>query len=499
MQSIYLKEEHHQFRESVREFFAAEVDGETWEKQGSIPREIWTKMGELGFLGINFSEKYGGAEADMFYTVVFLEELGRAGYGGFGAAVGVQQYMATAHIDKFGSEELKQRYLVPSITGEKVGALAISEPDVGSDVANLRSKAVRDGDYYVVSGAKTFITNGVDGDFATVAVRTGDEGASGISLLVIDQGSDGLSAQRLDKMGWHSGDTGELTFEEVRVPVANLVGEEGKGFRYIMECFQLERLVAALTSIGGIELTLQITHEYMQSREAFGRPISRYQALRHTFAELACELEASRQLVYHACWLYEQGLPCVETCTMAKMKSSELAKKAADECLQMFGGYGYMSEYPISRIYRDARVGTIVGGTTEIMKEILGKMLIDGVTYAASKSKEASPEKEMSITDIMEQFPKRYKGGAAAAVVGFDFREDDGGTFTVHIEPDKLTVDPLLAEEPDCMITCAGALYRDIELGRTSPEAAFMGGQIQITNLPLMMSFMQSFKKLEPT
>jgi len=304
MNSIYFQDEHQQFRDSVRHFFEAEVDGELWEKKRCFPPEIWTKMAALGFLGINFANEYGGSEAGFFYSAVFLEELGRLGIGGFGAAVGVQQYMATAHIQRFGSELLKARYLTASVSGTAVGALAISEPDVGSDVANLRTTAIREADSYLVNGSKTFITNGCDGHFATVAVRTGKEGSGGISLLVIDQGTPGFSSKRLNKMGWHCGDTAELNFDNVRVPIQNLVGEEGQGFYYLMECFQLERLVAALTSIGGIDLTLKLAHDYLQTRQAFGRSLSRYQTLRHTFANLATDLAAARQLTYHACWLF---------------------------------------------------------------------------------------------------------------------------------------------------------------------------------------------------
>lgn len=500
MRSIYLTEEHEQFRETVRQFFAKEaVNGAEWEKQGSLPREIWEKMGALGFLGINFPETYGGADADFFYSAVFLEELGRLGLGGFGAAVGVQQYMATAHIFKYGTEQLKERYLPASIQGKKVGALAISEPDVGSDVSRIRTRAVKTDDSYLVNGSKTFITNGCDGDFATVAVRTGEAGTAGISLLVIDQGTPGFSSQRLEKMGWHSGDTGELYFENVQVPITNLVGEEGMGFYYIMECFQLERLVAALTAIGGIEGAMNLGLDYIQVREAFGRSIARYQTIRHSFADLATELEACRHLTYHTCWLHDQNENAVKASTMSKLMATELGKKAADVCLQYFGGYGYMEEYPICRMYRDARVGTIVGGTSAIMREILAKILIDGVDYKAPTVKPALEEVQPTIAEIFGTLPSRYKPETEAkARYHFDFSEDGGGCFTIAIEAKSCTLQDKLEGEPDCLVSCPGSLYREIEQGKTSPEAAFMTGKIKISNLPMMMQFSRSFEKRSP-
>ena len=387
MQSIYFNEEHHQFRQHVAEFLQKEVDGPAWEKEKRIPKSIWRRMGELGYLGINFPEELGGSDADFFYSVAFLEEVGRTGLGGFAAAVGVQQYMATAHIQKFGSAELKQKYCGGSIRGELVGALAISEPDAGSDVAALRTRAHEDGDHFVINGSKTFITNGVYGDFVTVAVRTEEQpGTAGLSLLVVDADIPGFSARPLDKMGWYCSDTGELTFEDVRVPKSHLIGQAGMGFYYIMECFQLERLVAALTSNGGSLNCLDMTHAYIRKREAFGKSLSRYQVLRHRLVDLHTELTAARELTNHACWQHDRGLHAVDACSMAKLKSCELSIEIADACLQCFGGYGYMEEYPIARAYRDARVSTIVGGTSEIMREILAKTLIDGVTYKAPSS-----------------------------------------------------------------------------------------------------------------
>jgi alkylation response protein AidB-like acyl-CoA dehydrogenase len=501
VRSIYFEDEHEQFRQAVRSFFQKEVDAEAWERERRIPREIWRKMGELGYLGISFAEAYGGTAADFFYSVVFLEELGRTGLGGFSAAVGVQQYMATAHIYKFGSEALKQRYVSASIGGERVGALAISEPDTGSDVAAIRTRARRSGDEWVISGTKTFITNGVRGDFATVAVKTGGADEDALSLIVVDRETPGFSAKPLDKMGWHCSDTGELTFEDVRVPADHLIGQEGKGFYYIMNCFQLERLVAALTAIGGADLCLAITLDYLKQRQAFGRPISKFQIIRHGLAELHSELEACRQLTYHACWRYARDLPAVEQCSMAKLRTTELGKRIADQCLQWFGGYGYMEEYPIARLYRDARVGTIVGGTSEIMREILAKMIIDGARYEPAAGGDTGNETALKVGlgEIMNSLPDRFlQSSQLKARVHFDLSGHDGGQYTVTVG-ESCTLEKGLVGEPDCAVETTAALYRDLELGRQTPQAAYLSGTLKVSDPDLMMRFLKSFKKFTPT
>ena len=386
----YFTDEHELFRKTIRQFIENEVvpHAEEWEKQERIPKDIYKKMGELGYLGINFPENYGGAELDFFYTVVFLEELARCTMAGFAAAVSIQAYLSVAHIFGAGSEELKQKYVVPSIAGELVGALAITEPDAGSDVNAIRTKAVRDGDHYVINGSKTFITNGVFSDFVTAAVKTVSEsGTEGMSMIVIDRDTPGFTARQLKKMGWHSSDTGELSFEDARVPAANLIGEEGMGFYYIMESFQLERLVAAILFVAGAEHCMEITLQYISERKAFGRPLNRFQVIRHKLAQIASELEASKCLTYQTCWLHQNGEHAVRECSMAKLVTSEVGKRIADECLQFFGGYGYMNEYLISRMYRDARIGTIGGGTSEIMREIISRMMIDDTRYDAAYKK----------------------------------------------------------------------------------------------------------------
>ena len=387
--SLYFTDEHEMFRQSVRHFIQQEVvpHTEEWETNRRIPASVFRRMGELGFLGLPFAEAYGGANADFWFSVVFLEELARCGMGGFSTAVSVHQFMAINHIAKAGSEALKQTYLAPAIAGELVAALAISEPDTGSDVAAIRTTARRvstaEGEEeYVVSGAKTFISNGTYGDFVTLTVKTDPtRGTNGISLLVVDLNSPGISRTKLNKMGWHSSDTAEIRFDDVRVPVTNLIGAENSGFYYLMESLQLERLVAAIMAVAGAEMALDWTLTYLQEREAFGKPIGKFQAIRHKIADVATSVAVAKQFVYHTCWLFSQGIGVVKECSMAKLHTSEMQKRVVDTCLQFFGGYGYIEDYPICRAYRDARVGTIAGGTSEIMREIIAKMVIDAVAY----------------------------------------------------------------------------------------------------------------------
>ncbi|GAA4446506.1 acyl-CoA dehydrogenase family protein [Nibrella saemangeumensis] len=382
--SLYFTEDHALFRQSVRQFIDQEIVPQTeeWETKRRIPHSIFRRMGDLGYLGLPFSEEYGGAGADFWFSVVFLEELARCGMGGFATAVSVHEYMAINHIAKAGSTDLKQRYLVPAIKGEKIAALGITEPDTGSDVSAIRTSARLDGDEYVISGAKTFISNGTYGDFITLAVKTKPEaGTNGISLMVVDLESAGISRTKLNKMGWHSSDTAEIRFDEVRVPATNLIGMQHMGFYYLMESLQLERLVAAVMAVSGAELALEWTLNYLHEREAFGRKIGMFQAIRHKIADVATEIEVARQFVYHTCWLFTQGEVVVKECSMAKLHTSEMQKRVVDTCLQFFGGYGYIEDYPICRAYRDARVGTIAGGTSEIMREIIAKVVMDAVTY----------------------------------------------------------------------------------------------------------------------
>ncbi len=394
--SLYFTADHELFRQSVRQFIEREVVPHTdeWESQRRIPQAVFQRMGELGYLGLPFAEAVGGVNADFWYSVVFLEELARCGMGGFATAVSVHEYMAINHLAKAGSESLQQRYLRPAIAGEKVAALAITEPDAGSDVARILTTAVRTpaGDAFVVNGAKTFISNGTYGDFATLVVRTrsgadssvagpANRGSGGISLLVVDLDSPGITRTKLNKIGWHSSDTAEIRFDNVRVPVTNLIGQENRGFYYLMESLQLERLVAAIMAVSGAQVALDWTLRYLNEREAFGKTIAQFQAIRHKIADVATEIEMARQFVYHTCWLFTQGEGIVKECSMAKLAASELQKRVVDTCLQFFGGYGYIEDYPIARAYRDVRVGTIAGGSSEIMREIIAKIVIDAVAY----------------------------------------------------------------------------------------------------------------------
>ncbi|BAY44936.1 putative acyl-CoA dehydrogenase [Scytonema sp. HK-05] len=390
MRSPYFTTEHNTFRERVRRFISQEVlpFADDWEYNRCIPKEIWQKMGQMGFLGINYPKAYGGSEMDFFFSVVFLEEIGRAGYGGFRAAVSVHEYMATYYIAHAGSDELKRKYLSPAIAGEKLGALGITERNAGSDINQIQTSAVHDGDNYIVNGAKTFITSGTTADFVTLAVRTtpskamSKRGATGISLLVVDTDSEGLSTKKLDnKIGWHCSDTAELYFKNVRVPAENLVGRFNCGFYYIMQCFQLERLTAGIVALGEIDHCLEVTRRYIAQRKAFSSPLTNFQALRHRIADLVTDVEAARQLIYHTAWLYQQGELPIAECSMAKLKVTELANRVVNECLQFHGGYGYLEEYPIARMYRDIRVGTIAGGTSEIMREIIAQITIDEVRH----------------------------------------------------------------------------------------------------------------------
>lgn len=520
MHSVYFTPEHQEFRRQVSRLMETEVAprADDWEAAGRIDRAIWRRMGELGFLGITFEEAYGGSEADLFFAMAFLEELPRSRLGGFCAAVSVQQFMATQHIYKFGSQELKERYLTPSIQGRKVGALAITEPDTGSDVAAIRTRAEKRGDQWVINGAKTFITNGADGDFLTVACKTDPKaGVGGVSLIVVDHDTPGLTVtKRLKKMGWHCGDTAELSFEDVSVPEANLVGQENQGFYYIMEAFQLERLTGAAIGVGSAAMCLEETLPYLNQRTTFGKPLSSYQALTHRLADLAAEVEASRQLTYHAAWLMQNGHNCVAECTMAKLHASELAVRVADACLQCFGGYGFMEEYPMARFYRDVRVGTIVAGTSEIMREILARLMTEAgaqahparsapgeplpqSTSGQASAEDAPPAAEPTVSELFESLPRRFrpeKAEGISAVFHFELAGDEPGEWTVRMADGACQVEPGHAGDPDCLVQMDQDTYLGIETGRLNPQTAFMGGKIKVSDIGKMMTFIQAFRPL---
>ncbi len=368
-------DEHDALRESVRAFVDKEIRAHAaeWEEAGDFPRDLYTRMGELGFLGLKYPEEYGGSGPDYLADVVVVEELGRCGSGGVAAGIGGHKDLGSYYVYRFGNEEQKQRWLVPSITGDAIGALGVTEPDAGSDVANLRTRAVRDGDHYVVDGAKTYITNGSKADYVVTAVRTGGEGYQGISLLMVERGTPGFTSKRIDTVGWRTSHTGELHFDSCRVPAVNLLGAEGEGFVAIMKNFQWERLIMALGAVSSAEHILQIAIDYAREREAFGRPIASFQVWKHRFADLATEIAAARALTYHALRMFVAGQDALREVSMAKALACELDWRVADECVQVHGGYGYMREFPAERAWRDTRLGPIGGGTTQIMNEIIAK------------------------------------------------------------------------------------------------------------------------------
>jgi acyl-CoA dehydrogenase len=372
-------EEHEELRETIRRFVENELrpHAREWEDAQWFPNEVFTRMAELGFLGLKYPEEYGGQGGDYLHDAVLTEELSRCGSGGLAAGIGAHISIATPPIWKFGTEDQKRRWLAPAIAGEKIGALGITEPEAGSDVAGLRTSAKKVDGGYVVNGSKTFITNGVRADFVVTAVKTTEEGGHhGISFLVIEKGMEGFSVSRkLEKLGWHASDTGELAFDDVFVADENLLGDENKGFYLIMANFQWERLVMALGSVAGMQATLERTIQFALERETFGRPIAKHQAIRHKLAEMAMKVETGRALTYHALRLFAEGHDAIREVTMAKLKTQRDAFDVADDAIQIHGGAGYMREYDVERAARDARLGPIGGGTDEIMKEILGKLL----------------------------------------------------------------------------------------------------------------------------
>lgn len=388
MHARKLSAEHQIFRETLRAFIQKEIlpHIDEWEKRGEIDRRIWKRMGDMGFMGLNYPEQYGGLALDFYYSMILCEELSHCFSGGFTIAALVIQYMSAPYLLKYATEELKERYLRPVIAGEMVSAVAITEPGAGSDVKNIKTTAVRTGDYYIVNGSKTFITNGYYGDFFITAVKTApDKGTKGISLLLIDRHTQGISANKINKLGWHASDTAELAFDQVKIPASNLIGAEGEGFRYLMDGLQLERLTAAIHSVATAESALQYTLEYLQQREVFGKKIAEFQAVRHRIAQITADIATTKAFVYHCCDLQYEGTYAVRECSIAKLQASELAVQAVGQCLQLFGGYGFTEDYKIARLYRDVRVGTIIGGTSEIMLEIIAKMSIDHINYQSQK------------------------------------------------------------------------------------------------------------------
>jgi len=381
---MYFTEEHQLFRKSLQDFLKKEVvpNIDTWETSGEIDKSVWLKFGEMGFLGINYPEAYGGLDLDLFYTVILLEELQKINSGGFAAAVWAHVYLAMTHLNAEGDEAIKQNYLVPSITGEKIGCLCITEPFGGSDVAGMRTTAVKQGDTYVINGSKTFITNGVYSDYLIIAAKTKPElGNKGISIFIVDRDTPGVSATKLDKLGWRASDTGEIAFSDVVIPASNLMGDENKGFAYIMQHFALERLIMGINAHARAEFALEYAMQYMSERTAFGKKIDKFQALRHKISDLYADLDVNKVYNYAVASALNKGEYVVKEATISKLKSTKMADEVIYHCLQFLGGYGYMEEYPMARLFRDSRLGPIGGGTSEILREIIAKIIIDKKEY----------------------------------------------------------------------------------------------------------------------
>jgi citronellyl-CoA dehydrogenase len=370
-------EEHEAFRKTVRAWVEKELTPHSleWDRAGIFPKEIFKKAGELGFLGINHDPKYGGSGLDYWFVTAFAEELTRSQNAGVNMALLVQSQMATPIINDLGTDEQKREFLEPALKGEKIAALGVSEPGAGSDVANMKTTARIDGDDYVINGSKMWITNGTRADFITLGVRTGEAGYGGISLVTFPTDVKGFTvSKKLDKVGNLSSDTAILYFEDCRIPRRYVLGQENEGFYSIMTNFQGERLVGAITTVAGMERMVEDAIRYGNEREAFGKPLIKFQVWRHKFVEHLTAIEAAKRLTYHAVALFDAKEDPVKEISMAKLFAGDLAQKVAYDCQQFFGGMGYIEETPVARAWRDIRLITIGGGTSEIMKEIISKL-----------------------------------------------------------------------------------------------------------------------------
>ena len=388
-------DEHQQLRESIHAFVTKELapHAEEWEET-TFPDSVFRRMGELGFLGLSYPEEYGGQGGDYFCNLVLAEEMTHANSGGLAMGVAVHTDMATPPVHLFGTEEQKQEYLVPAIRGEKISCLGITEPDAGSDVSGIKTRAVRDEDGWVINGSKTYITNGHRADFIVLLTKTDPDAGyrtsraasdparldaersphDGFSLFLVDMHTPGvIREKRLEKLGMHSSDTALLAFQDVRVPEEALLGEEGKGFYHIMWELQGERLIGAAGCVAGAQKCFDRTLQYATERTAFGRPIGRFQAIRHKFADMATKIEAGRQMVYSTAWRFAGGEYPVREISMAKLYTARMACEVVDECLQIHGGAGYMKEYGIERAWRDMRLNRIGAGTDEVMLDVIGR------------------------------------------------------------------------------------------------------------------------------
>jgi|SRR5579875_10544 len=369
-------DEHEQLRESIRRFVLNELapHADEWERT-TFPDWVFRRMGELGFLGLDKPVEYGGQGGDYYCSLVLAEELTHSRSGGLAMGVAVHTDMAMPPLVRFGTEAQKRQWLAPAIRGEKILCLGITEPDAGSDVAGIKTRAVRDGDEYVINGSKTYITNGHRADMIVLVAKTDpDAGYEGFSLFLVPMDSPGvIREKRLEKLGMHASDTALLAFQDVRVPSSALLGQEGKGFYEIMWELQGERLIGAAGAVAGAERVFERTLSYARERRAFGRTIGSFQAIRHKFAEMATKIETARQMVYATAWRFARGEYPVREITMAKLYASRIAVEVADECIQIHGGAGYMREYGIERSWRDLRLNRIGAGTDEIMLEVIGR------------------------------------------------------------------------------------------------------------------------------
>ncbi|RDJ22299.1 acyl-CoA dehydrogenase [Bosea caraganae] len=378
--SPYFSEEHEALRAQVRRFVETEIKPHAlaWEEAGFVPREVLQRMGELGFFGIRYPAEYGGSEMDTLATVVLAEELGRSTFSGVAITALVHTDMASVHVFNAGSTAQRERYMPDIIAGKAICAVAVTEPDAGSDVKGIRTTARREGDSYVLNGAKMFITNGVYGDLYCVAAKTdlSAKPSQSVSIFLVEKGTPGFKVSRaLDKYGWRSSDTAELVFEECRIPAENLLGQEGRGFYAIMRNFQNERTVIGAMAIGEAQAAIDLTLDYVRTRKAFGAPLWDKQAIRQKLAMLAAKVEAGRQLVYHAAWMDAQGMEATREVSMVKALCGELVNEVMYACVQFHGGMGFMRESTIERMARDARVQSIGGGATEVMLEEVAKRL----------------------------------------------------------------------------------------------------------------------------
>jgi len=368
------------FRESVKKFLEAEVEPhyEAWEKNEIWPRELWNKLGENGFLCVDMSSEYGGFDASFELSCVVVEEVSRAGYGALASGISVHSDIVAPYIMHLGSEEQKQRWLPGMVSGEIVGAIGMTEPGAGSDLQGMKTSAEKDGDEFVINGQKTFITNGQHADLIVLAAKTDPkQGAKGVTLFTVDCHLEGYQKGRnLEKMGLHSGDTSEIFFQDVRVSSKDILGGEGSGFANLMNELPRERLILAVGCVAAAEGMLDITVEYTLERQAFGAPIAKLQNTKFVLADIKTEIELNKALVEKYVARYVGGDLTPVEASMSKLAASEMQGRVADQCVQLFGGYGYMREYPISRAYLDARIQRIYGGTSEIMKELISRSLV---------------------------------------------------------------------------------------------------------------------------